>query len=134
MSYSGLIRVLLISLALCAGPTPSNAQNMFRGNAAHTGVYPGRGPREFHRIKWSFVTGSRVIGSPVSFEKAIYFGSDDGNVYALDAATGRELWRAATRGPVPCTPAIVNGTIYFGSYDGKFYALDARTGNVKWKF
>jgi outer membrane protein assembly factor BamB len=107
---------------------------MFRGNAAHTGVYPGRGPREFHRIKWKFVTGSRVVSSPVTYENAIYFGSDDGNLYALDTETGRQLWKTTTRGPVPCTPAIVNGTVYFGSYDGKFYALDAKTGDIKWKF
>ena len=29
------------------------AQSMFRGNAAHTGVYPGVAPREFHRVKWT---------------------------------------------------------------------------------
>ena len=107
---------------------------MFRGDAAHTGIYAGRGPREFHGIKWKFVTGSRVIGSPVIYDNAIYFGSDDGNVYSVDAENGRQLWKTSTRGPVPCTPAIVKGTVYVGSYDGKFYALDTKTGNVKWKF
>ena len=64
----------------------------------------------------------------------IYFGSDDGNVYAVDAQTGLQIWKTATRGPVPCTPAIANGVVYVGSYDGKFYALDQKTGAVKWKF
>ena len=107
---------------------------MFRANPAHTGVYPGPGPREFHRIKWKFPTGARVMGSPVIQDKIIYFGSDDGNVYAVDAETGRQVWKATTRGPVPCTPALANGTVYVGSYDGKFYALNAQTGAVKWKF
>ena len=112
----------------------AEAQSMFRGNAAHTGTYPGAAPREFHRVKWKFPTGARVVGSPVIQDKVIYFGSDDGNVYAVDAESGRQIWKTATRGPVPCTPAIDHGTVYIGSYDGKFYALDARSGAVKWKF
>ena len=107
---------------------------MFRGNAAHTGVYPGVAPREFHRLKWKFPTGARVVGSPVIEDKVIYFGSDDGNVYAVDAESGQQIWKTTTRGPVPCTPAIDHGTVYVGSYDGKFYALDAQSGAVKWKF
>ena len=59
---------------------------------------------------------------------------DDGNVYAVDVETGRQVWKTRTRGPVPCTPAIANGTVYIGSYDGKFYALNSQTGAVKWKF
>ena len=107
---------------------------MFRGGPNHSGVYPGAGPREFHRVKWKVPTGNRVIGSPVMQGKAIYFASDDGNVYAVDAESGRQIWKTSTRGPAPCTPAVANGMVYVGSYDGKFYALDAQTGGVKWKF
>src|SRR6476646_7688101 len=112
----------------------AEAQSMFRGNAAHTGIYPGPAPREFHRVKWRFPTGARVVGSPGIQDKVIYFGSDDGNVYAVDAESGRQIWKTGTRGPVPCTPAIDHGTVYVGSYDGKFYALNAQSGAVKWKF
>src|SRR6478672_8683276 len=106
MRHGNLIRTVLISISLCPAVTWSSAQTMFRGNAAHTGVYAGRGPREFHRIKWKFVTGSRVISSPVIYDNAIYFGGDDGNVYSVDAESGRQLWKTTTRGPVPCTPSI----------------------------
>ena len=64
----------------------------------------------------------------------IYFGGDDGNIYAVDAADGRQRWKRKTDGPVPATPAIDGDTLYVGSYDGKFYALDARTGALRWKF
>ena len=112
----------------------AEAQSMFRGNAAHTGVYSGAAPREFHRVKWKFPTGARVVSSPVMEANIIYFGSDDGNVYAVDAESGRQIWKTATRGPVPCTPAIDHGIVYVGSYDGNFYALDRHSGAVKWKF
>jgi len=107
---------------------------MFRGGPTHTGVYPGPGPRQFHRIKWKFPTGDRVVASPVWNEGTIYFGGDDGNIYAVEAKSGRQLWRHSTGGPAPCTPAVVDGALYVVSYDGKLHALDAHTGGVKWKF
>lgn len=111
-----------------------HAQSMFRGGETHSGVYAGQGPREFHSVKWTFPTGGHVVSSPVSDGSAIYIGSDDGNVYALDAKTGKQLWQHATGGPVPSSAAIVGGTLYIASYDGKLYALDSRTGSTKWKF
>ena len=113
---------------LCQG------QSMFRGDAAHSGSYAGAAPREFHRMKWKFPTGNRIFSSPVWGDKVLYFGGDDGNVYAVDAETGHQIWKRTTGGPVPATPAVADGVVYVGSYDGKFYALDARTGELKWKF
>ena len=110
------------------------AQSMFRGDANHSGVYSGPAPGQFHHIKWKFATGDRIVSSPVWYDKVVYFGGDDGNVYAVDAETGHQIWKRTTGGPVPATPAVVDGILYVGSYDGKFYALDARTGVLKWKF
>ena len=87
---------LLLSFCMASA---AEAQSMFRGNPAHTGSYPGRGPREFHRVKWKFPTGARVVGSPVTEDKMIYFGSDDGNVYAVDAESGRQIWKTNASRP-----------------------------------
>lgn len=111
-----------------------SAQNMFRGDVAHSGVYSGPAPRQFHGVKWKFATGDRVVSSPVIQGGTLYFGSDDGNVYAVDAESGRQIWKRVTGGPVCATPAVANEMVYVGSYDGKFYALNAQTGAVKWKF
>jgi len=127
------LKLTLAIAAACAAAT-CPAQSMFRGDAAHTGVYAGEGPRQFHGVKWKFATGGRVVGSPVIDAGVVYFGSEDGNVYAVDAATGAQRWRRATGGPVGATPAIGHGLVYTGSSDGKFYALSARTGAPKWKF
>jgi eukaryotic-like serine/threonine-protein kinase len=110
------------------------AQSMFRGDAAHSGSYLGPAPRQFHRLKWKFATGNRIVSSPVIDSKRIYFGGDDGNVYAVDAETGRQIWKCTTRGPVSSSPAVANGIVYATSYDGKLYALNSDTGAVKWKF
>jgi outer membrane protein assembly factor BamB len=107
---------------------------MFRGGPDHSGVYETQGPREFHRVKWVFPTGNRVVSSPVMQGNAVYFGSDDGNVYAVDAASGRQLWKYTTKGAVSASPAVEGDTLYVGSFDGHFYALNARTGVLRWKF
>ena len=56
----------------------------FRGGPNHDGVYASDGPRDFHRVKWMFPTGDRIVSSPVMQDATLYFGSDDGNVYDLD--------------------------------------------------
>ncbi len=125
----GLVLVVTQSVAGVA-----LAQSMFRGDAAHAGFYRGDGPRVFQRVKWKFPTGDRIISSPVHQDGVIYFGGDDGNVYAVNAADGRQLWKRKTGGPVPSTPAIAGNVVYAVSYDGKLYALDTRTGAMQWKF
>jgi eukaryotic-like serine/threonine-protein kinase len=123
---------LTMATALASGVV--DAQSTFRGDAAHAGAYRDEGPRQFHRVKWKFQTGDRIVSSPVYENGVIYFGGDDGNVYAANAADGRQLWKRRTGGPVAATPAIAGGMLYVGSYDGKFYALDTRTGAPRWKF
>jgi outer membrane protein assembly factor BamB len=62
------------------------------------------------------------------------FGSGDGNVYALDTATGAKVWAFKTGNVVHASPAIASGTVYIGSWDTFFYALDEATGTEKWRF
>src|SRR5262249_56049250 len=57
-------------------------------------------------------------------------GSDDTQLEALDARTGRLRWKLKTEGQVHATPAVVNGTIYFGGCDEYFRAVRAADGKV----
>lgn len=122
-----LAAVLLLSLSV-------HAQSMFRGDAARSGVAVSQAPREFKRIKWSFPTGQRIVSSPVWSDGAVIFGSDDGNVYAVDTATGRQRWMHRTNGPVSSSPAVAEGKVFALSYDGHLHALNAKTGELLWKF
>ena len=58
----------------------------------------------------------------------VYVGSWDDNVYALNAASGVELWNFTTGGFVWPSPAVVGGLVYVGSEDGNVYALNAANG------
>jgi len=107
---------------------------MFRGNLQHTGVYDALGIAKLNGIKWKFHTSGRVISSPAVVNGAAYVGSTDGNLYALDAASGTLKWKFSTQSSVTSSPAVASGVVYFESYDSNFYALDAATGELKWKF
>src|SRR5438105_14202942 len=99
-----ILRAYLLFLLICL-TSAVEAQSMFRGNSAHSGVYAGAAPRKFHQVNWKFPTGSRVVGSPVMQDNVIFFGSDDGNIYAVEAESGPQLRKSAARGPRPGTPA-----------------------------
>ncbi len=61
-------------------------------------------------------------------------GTEDGNVYALNATTAAKLWKYSTEGEVFSSPAVANGTVYVGSDDSNLYALNATTGRLTWSF
>jgi eukaryotic-like serine/threonine-protein kinase len=78
---------------------------------------------------WDF-----YLSSPSVWNGVAYFGSSDGNVYALDAKSGALKWNFQTGDVVHSSPAIAEGTLYIGSWDTYLYALDAATGKEKWRF
>jgi hypothetical protein len=54
-------------------------------------------------------------------------------VCALDRASGRRRWRAATAGEVWASPAVFGDTVYAGSTGGELVALDRDTGEPRWR-
>jgi len=63
----------------------------------------------------------------------VYFGAYDGNVYALNAATGTQLWSFATGLPVQSSPTVANGVVYIGA-GTSLDALNATTGALLWSY
>lgn len=89
--------------------------------------------------KWSrYLNGEVIIhitSSPaIAKDGTIYFGADDGNLYAIDPSDGSEIWTYDTGGVVESTPLIGNdGTVFVGSSSNKFYAIHA-DGILKWEY
>src|SRR5579871_1358921 len=74
---------------------------------------------------WSFSAGQNIQSSPViGTNGTVYFGADNGKLYALDPK-GIEVWEFAAGANVISAPAIgADGTLYFGSLDRNLYALN----------
>jgi len=82
---------------------------------------------------WYYRTGGEIHSSAAVANGAVYFGSDDKNLYALHVNNGGILWQFTNQSPVAVSPAIVKGVIYF-SADNYVYALSAATGAVLWQY
>ncbi len=93
---------------------------------------------------WSFKTSNAIASSATVVAGTVYFGSWDGNEYALDMLTGHLKWKkflGQTTADM-CYPRVIgitssatvqNNVVYVGGGDAYWYALDANTGDVLWK-
>ncbi|MFT5322327.1 MAG: outer membrane protein assembly factor BamB [Planctomycetaceae bacterium] len=106
-------------------------------------------------LNWRFYSDGPVRLAPAVADGRVYFGSDDGLLYCLDAESGKLLWKLsgapAERGqrrhlgngrlisfwPVRGGPVVDDGVVYFGAgiwpTMGVFVrAADATTGKLLW--
>jgi len=103
-------------------------------------------------LRWKAYTGGRIVFPPAIWNGRVYAGSDDGCVYAFEAASGRLLWRfraapadrkipvygkLTSTWPVAGGVVVEDGIVYaaagIADYDSTHvYALDGVTGKVKW--
>ena len=88
------------------------------------------------RRLWSVEVRGGVASAPLLHEpsEAVYFGSDNGEMYAVDAATGKVKWRYTTSGTINPRPVYCEGVLLFTSSEGRIYALDAETGKWRWQY
>src|SRR5262249_46248916 len=108
---------------------------MFRGDLARTGRFPDARPgRWLESVKWVFETHGLVRGSATFARDLVLIGSGDGNLYAIDVATGKERWRARLDGAVHSTPAVDGGKVFAVSRRGGLFALDLASGKQIWRF
>ena len=97
-------------------------------------------------LKWKFKTGDKIISSPAigfdGLEEVVYFGSLDGNFYALAADNGALKWTFSGNAEFYASPAIdQDGQIYVGEcrtgdaeeYNFKFYSINL-DGTKRWEF
>jgi quinohemoprotein ethanol dehydrogenase len=87
-------------------------------------------------------TCGSLEANAVVYEGTYYYTTPKGEVFALDATTGQQLWKytptfetgfnVGTGGRQPGV-AIADGRIYAGTRDGYIVALDQQTGQQIWK-
>jgi outer membrane protein assembly factor BamB len=131
------------------------------GNTVYFSSYDGgiyAVATEDGKLRWKFATGGErrfaakhlhgsqppgetmpdpfdvFLSSPLLSDGSVYLGSGDGNVYSLNASTGKLNWKFQTGDVVHASPVISGGTLFVGSWDSNFYALNAATGKEKWRF
>jgi len=86
-------------------------------------------------LKWeSAPRAPAVATAPVAAGGLVLVAGSDGTVRALDAAGGKEKWKAYTGGDVKYPPSIADGRAFVGSGDGWIYCFETAGGTLLWKF
>lgn len=98
---------------------------------------------------WTFSAGRPILGAARIDGDALYFACDNGFLFKLERATGKELWRYDL-GDARVSrilahpqvfdwdwqgvrPLVAGGVVFAGSGDGSFHAVDAASGARRWR-
>ncbi len=95
---------------------------------------------------WNFSFGGEKQrgqeSQPLVKDGVMYVTASYSRIYAIDIATGEEIWQYDSRLPsgiLPCCDvinrgaAIIDNLVIFGTLDAKLVALNRKTGKVVWK-
>jgi len=85
---------------------------------------------------WQTAAKGWVWADPLISGDLVIFSDMDGNVYAVDAASGSIKWQAqpdsGAKRAITAAPVVAGETLYFASNAGVLYAVDLATGNSSW--
>jgi quinoprotein glucose dehydrogenase len=139
----------LVVAAMAAVPALLAAQGksvdwpVYGGNTDHThySTLSQFTPANVARLQvaWTYEThdegnGTEMQANPIVVDGVLYATTPRLRVFALDAATGRELWKFDANGGNPPTSrfrhrgVVVTGDRVLFTYRNKLWALDKRTG------
>lgn len=109
--------------------------SMFRGDAGLTGVAASKLPDKL-AVLWKFEIQEPITSTAAIVDGVVYFGADDGKLYALDLSTGKKRWQyEVDEGEmIRSSPTVHAGIIFVGDSLGVMHAVDAATGKKKWTF
>lgn len=72
-------------------------------------------------------------GGASYFEGKVFATSGAGDVVALDADTGAEIWRVRPSGPLRGAPTVAFNAVYAMTLDNQIFSLDIDDGSVIWQ-
>jgi outer membrane protein assembly factor BamB len=98
------------------------------------------------RPLWKFTVGGTISTGVTYFHGVLFFGAWDGNLHAVEAATGVLLWtQYLGKAPDPANrqcgvgigiaaqPTVSGDVVYAAGGDSSVYALNRHTGEILWK-
>ena len=111
-----------------------NAWPMTGGASAQTNTNPSSSPiKQAPTTKW-FYTATEDVYTPTVVDGRVFFTAEDKHLYALDAATGRELWRTYFEAGLGGTPAYSNDALLVCDNTDTVYRIQPGTGATVWRF
>jgi len=107
---------------------------LFGLNPARTRYLPAQGIKPPFKLKWHFSEKPLLEFPPVYAAGRLFFVNNNGTAYALDADTGKVLWKRDVGRLNASSPAYHKGRLYIVNLvPGHIIKLNAKTGKVLWK-
>ena len=146
--FKGALCVLALTVAAgcAAGPLPQEARDTSwstqLADERRSNVSPDNITLPLVKAWTKDVSAFRFINrfppeessSPILANGMLYAGSDAGEVWAIDFATGSVQWSFDAGYPVEGSPVVADGRVCFGAANGIFRCLEAVTGAEVWRF
>lgn len=86
------------------------------------------------REVWNIDLGGALVNSPLlSTDGNIYIGSLANELVAIQASSGKILWRFSTNTGIWSTPTQKDDSLYFSDSNGIIYAVNTKEGNPLWQ-
>jgi outer membrane protein assembly factor BamB len=76
-------------------------------------------------VVWVNTDIDRSLTTVAIKDGILYTADFSGRIFALDADTGRELWRHETDGPIWSSPLVADGKVYVGTDSGELWTFAA---------
>ena len=91
-------------------------------------------PRWEHQIRVSGDLADATFGGGAAYDNGrIYATNGVGDVVALNAGDGSEIWRVKPSGPLRGAPTVAFNSVFVMTQDNQIYALDTADGDVIWQ-
>ncbi|HET7510038.1 MAG TPA: PQQ-binding-like beta-propeller repeat protein [Solirubrobacterales bacterium] len=85
------------------------------------------------KVIWKRSLPGRAESSPVVINRTVYFGDENGYLYAVSTGKGNIRWATPLGGAIKSAPAYYGGRLYVGDYGGHMNAVDAKSGKLVWQ-
>lgn len=109
------------------------------GNASHSGMN-GSAKDTVPSLKWTTNVGANIyMTSPVVKDGRVFVATVDedmkgkASVVALDARSGKIIWKSKVKGSVKNTIALASGKVFAQDVHGNLYAFDQSNGKLAWE-
>lgn len=86
------------------------------------------------REVWRFNAKGGVEGGAVADADRVYFGANDGVVYALRTSDGATVWTFQARAESLAPPTIDGTTVFVQTGSDTLFALDSASGKLLWTY
>lgn len=81
--------------------------------------------------RWRYPTEKHIFTPPLVAEDQVYFGANNGVLYAVDGRTGEAQWNLSVTSRAVTQPQLVGNLVIFGGRDGMIHAVQWQVPRVE---